>query len=131
MPTTYPTPTDLEAKRAEGIIEPAKLPPETTIYIETTAQVYEFTTAIGDKLWASGAGKRPFSRQQIEFAGSIDQDGTLYAGMIVRGLHMIFKLKDGRYTTGCVNTASIRGKGYSYEMWENSAREPIDSNTGD
>ncbi len=117
MSTTYPSEEVLTAKRLEGVIEPNKLAPNTLILVETTAQVFEFLTREDGKIWATGAGKRGFGRQSAEFVGSIDQNGTLFADMIVRNHHLIIKLVDGRYTTGCVKSASIQGNGYKYELW--------------
>ena len=119
MPTVYPSKKLLAAKRLEGVIELNKLPPKTVILIETVAQVFAFTVQKSGKVWATGVGKRSFKRQTAEFVGSIDQNGMLFAGLVVKDLHLIFKLADGRFTTGCVHSASVKGVNYSYELWSN------------
>lgn len=114
----YPSTELLDTKKAEGVIELQRLPSETTIYLESNTQVYELTLREDKLVWAVGVGKRGFSRQVAEFIGSIDQKGTLFSGLIVKDHHMILKLAQRRYTTGCIRKASIKGKGYSYELWE-------------
>jgi hypothetical protein len=99
------------------VIEPKCLPPDTIILVETTAQVFEFVIRLDGRLWATCAGKRGFSRQTAEFIGSLDQKGTLFAGKIVRNLHLVLRLEDGRYTSGCVKSASVHGDDFIYELW--------------
>ena len=118
MPTVHPSAEILADKRAEGVIELECLPPNTIILLETQVQVYEFVTRGDGEIWATGAGKRGFNRQLAEFVGSIDQHGTLFSGLIVKNHHLIIKLAEGRYTTGCVQAASVQGNGYKYELWE-------------
>ncbi len=122
MPTVYPSRELLDTKRSEGVIEPARLPLGTIILLETNSQVYELVTREDTLLWATGCGKRSFSRQPVEFIGSIDQNGTLFAGLVVKDQHMVLKLATGRYVTGCIRSASIfgqpRGEEYRYELWK-------------
>jgi hypothetical protein len=119
MPTTYPNKELLDTKRDEGVIEPARLATGTTLLLESNAQVYELSIREGGLISAVGCGKRGFLQQIVEFVGSLDQRGTLFAGLIVKDYHMVLKIDTGRYVTGCIRSASIRGPGYSYELWEN------------
>ncbi len=119
MPTMYPNNELLDIKRLEGVIEPARLAPGTVLLLETSAQIYELVTREDKLVFAVGYGKRGSLRQIVEFIGSLDQKGTLFAGLIVKDHHMILKLDAGRYVTGCIRGASIRGKDYNYELWGN------------
>jgi hypothetical protein len=102
----------------DEVIEPKKLPPKTTLYLETNAQVFEFILRLDGRLWATCAGKRSFTRQTAEFVGSLTQKGMLFADKIVRNQHLVIRLESGRYTTGCVKSASVHGDGYFYELWQ-------------
>jgi hypothetical protein len=121
--THYPTDKELDKLRKDGIIIPKDLPVGTTLYVTTPAQCYEITTLGGDGISLFGVGKRPLTEQKARFVGCLDNDGMLFAGMIVRDKHLIFKLESGRYTTGCVETACVKTDTYTYELWPQS--EPI------
>lgn len=105
-------------KRQEGIIEIAKLPTGTSILVETAAQIFEIVVQQGYNVSVIGIGKRNFIRQNAEFIGSITQTGMLFAGIIVKDMHLVFKLESGRYTTGCIRAASINNENYHYELWQ-------------
>lgn len=109
----------LTTKRLEGIIEVAKLPVGASILAETPVQIFEIVVEEGDKVSAIGLGKRGFERQKAEFLGSITRTGMLFAGMIVKDMHLVFKLENGqRYTSGCIRAVSINSKNYHYELWQ-------------
>ena len=108
----------MTSKRLEGIIEVARLPVDTSILVETPAQVFEITVEVGNKVSVIGVGKRGFKLQKAEFVGSITRNGMLFADIIVKDMHLVFKLDGGRYTTGCIRAASISGQNYRYELWQ-------------
>jgi hypothetical protein len=99
-------------------VEPAKLPVDTTIFVETIKHVFEFVIK-KRSLYVSSSNIEAISGQyKCKIAGSIDENGTLFAGMIVRNRHLIIDLhRHGRYVTGVVRSVSLRGPNWSYEMW--------------
>jgi len=120
----YPRPEELAKLRLEGVIEPAKLAIGTTFFIETVKHVYEFSVEEnGITVTSNSSDIFDGRRQACEIAGSLDEHGMLFAGMIVKSKHMILNLKrTGRFVTGLVLSASIYGKGWSYELWK---RNPV------
>jgi hypothetical protein len=118
VPTIFPDEKLLTNKRQEGIIEVEKFPVGTSILAETAVQIFEIVVEEGG-LSAIGLGKRGFERQKVEFLGSITRTGMLFAGIIVKDMHLVFKLESGqRYTSGCIRAASINSKNYHYELWQ-------------
>ena len=122
----YPSDEELENVRLEGVVEPAKLPVGTTIFVETTKHVFEFILK-KRSLYVSSSNTEAISGQyKCKIAGSIDENGTLFAGLIVRNRHLIIDLhRHGRYVTGLVRSVSLRGPDWSYEMWPKSAAKLI------
>lgn len=116
----YPKPEELAKLKLEGIIEPAKLPVGTIFFVETVKHVYEFLVE-ENRLIVTSSKSDIFcgGRQPCEIAGSVDENGTLFAGMVVKSKHLILNLeKTGRFVTGLILSASIHGKGWSYELWK-------------
>lgn len=115
----WPTEEELSMVRTVGVIEPARLTNGTVLLIETVKHVFEFkVTKKGMRVSSSNdaifTGAVP-----CKISGSSNEDGTLYAGMIVKDLHLIIDLMDrGRYVTGLIKSASLQGKGWKYEMWQ-------------
>jgi len=115
----YPKPEEIDRLRAEGVIEPAKLDSGTVIFVETVKHVYEFVIdQQGMTVTSSQSDIFQGGRHQCEIAGSVDEMGTLFAGMIVKSKHLIINLKNkGRFVTGLIISASVHGKSWSYELW--------------
>jgi hypothetical protein len=122
----YPSEEELESVRLEGVVEPAKLPVGTTIFVETTKHVFEFVFK-KRTLYVSSSNTEAISGQyKCQIAGSIDENGTLFAGLIVRNRHLIIDLhRHGRYVTGLVKSVSLRGPCWSYEMWPHTEAKLI------
>jgi len=115
----YPNEEQLEKVRQEGVIELGKLSPKTIILVETNKYVFEFHIE-ADSVYVSSSNTEVISGlQQCIIAGCIDENGTLFAGLISRGKHLIIHIKNRRrYVTGRIKSASVRGDGWSYELWK-------------
>ena len=113
----YPSPEELNKYRDEGIIEPSKLSKGTKLLVETTAKVFEFDMLTGGRAIVRSTGKVFKKDTPCQIVGSLDKNGTLFAGLIVREKHLILSLPRGRYVTGLIRAASLQGSGWLYEMW--------------
>jgi hypothetical protein len=115
----YPKPEELARLRLQGVIEPAKLSPGTIFFVETVKHIFEFEVlANGLQVTSNESEIFRGGRQLCEIAGSVDENGMLFAGMVVQDKHLIISLKNtGRFVTGLILSASLHGKDWSYELW--------------
>jgi hypothetical protein len=113
----FPSQDDIDAKRKMGVIEPTKLRRGTTLIIETTAKIFEFEMLGGGRALVRSSGKDFKKNRPCQIVGSLSKDGTLFADMLVYEKHMIISLPKGRHVTGLIRSASVKGPGWSYELW--------------
>lgn len=117
----YPSPEVLEEAHKEGVIEPSKIKPGTTILIETNKHVFEFTLENNGRMYVTTSNTEIVPpHTECKIAGCTDEKGTLFADMIVKEKHLIINLvpQHSRYVTGLVRSASIRGEDWSFELWK-------------
>jgi hypothetical protein len=117
----YPKEEELKKVKQEGAIEVSKLGPKTIVLVETNKHVFEFTIE-KNIIYVSSSNTEVISgRQPCIIAGCIDENGTLFSGLIVKDRHLIIKINNqGRYVTGRIKSASIQGDGWSYELWHDN-----------
>jgi hypothetical protein len=115
----YPDPETLEKHKKDGIVETDKLKEGVTLFVETIARIYEFKIEGESKACCKANGSEPFLVDTpCTLVGCVTEHGTLFASMIVHGLHLILATPRGRTVTGRVLTASVRGEGWGYELWK-------------
>jgi hypothetical protein len=120
----YPDKAELARVTAEGVIKPESLKAGTFLYIETTKTIYEFIKT-EDAMYVTSASLTP-GKHLCDIAGSLTEHGTLFAHLVVRKHHLIIDLKkQGRFVTGLIQSASLQGPDWKYEVWPSPIGIPL------
>ena len=107
-------------RHSEGVIEISKLRPGTIILIETPAQVYEIAIIKPPSARLLTFGPRLCGRYNGILAGCLGSSGTLFAGFILHLSHLCFNSGNIKHASGQIQSASLHGNNWYYEIWKNA-----------
>ena len=113
----------MELHNRQGVIRPHLLRSRTRIAVQTQKWFYEMEVGIPKFSVVLLASEDMPSRDKVVFIGCTEPDtGEMLPGVIGKGLHMMFKRKEGYFSTPPVVSAKLLGEDYDYDLWQNHGK---------
>jgi len=111
------------AARKLGVIEPASLERGTIIFLECDNDLLLELIASDPthKTYTACANFGTLSRSQpVQILGAVEPgaEKTIIPGIIGRGLRLALKIRGRLKILPPVQMATVKGKGWSYDLWE-------------